>query len=121
MSQHEKIDYVEFATPDIPKTKAFFHQAFGWSFRDFGDEYSDFDNGTGLAGGFYKADQVSKSANGSALIVFFSEDIEATQTKIEAAGGKIVKPLFPFPGGRRFHFEEPCGNEFAVWALPENE
>ena len=118
MSQHEKIDYVEFATPDLNKTKSFFTQVFGWTFQDYGDGYTAFDGTAGLTGGFYQAQQVSKWANGSALIVFFSENIQETQKKVEEAGGKIVKPIFEFPGGRRFHFEEPCGNEFAVWALP---
>lgn len=119
MPAHEKIDYVEFATPNLSKTKAFFTQAFGWAFQDFGEGYTAFDGTTGLNGGFYQADQVSKWENGGALIVFFSENIEETQHKIEAAGGKIVKAIFDFPGGRRFHFEEPSGNEFAVWALPD--
>jgi len=119
MPQHEKIDYVEFATPNLSKTKSFFTKAFGWTFQDFGEGYTAFDGTAGLTGGFYQAEQVSKWANGGALIVLFSDNIEGTQSKIEQAGGKIVKPIFAFPGGRRFHFEEPCGNEFAVWALPE--
>ena len=94
MPQHEKIDYVEFATPDLSKTKAFFTNAFGWTFQDFGDGYTAFDGTAGLTGGFYQAEQVSKWANGGALIVLFSDNIEATQSKIEQAGGKIVKPIF---------------------------
>ena len=70
----------------------------------------------GLRGGFYKSDKVSVTADGGALIVLRSDDLEASQQKVEAAGGKIVKPIFSFPGGRRFQFTEPSGNEFAVWS-----
>ena len=115
MNEHEKINYVEFPAKDIQKTKDFFSQAFGWSFQDFGPEYSAFSN-QGIDGGFYKADLSSSANNGAALIVFYSQDLEATQTKIEKANGIIVKPIFTFPGGRRFHFTEPSGNEFAVWS-----
>ena len=115
MNEHEKINYVEFPARDIPATKRFFEAVFGWSFEDYGPEYTAF-SGQGLDGGFYKADVASSSDAGAALIVFYSRDIEATQAKIENAGGLIVKPLFAFPGGRRFHFVEPSGNEMAVWS-----
>ena len=115
MGNHEKIDYVEFASRDLKATKAFFEKAFGWSFKDYGDEYCDFSN-QGLNGGFFQADMASVQARGGALIVFYSENLEQTQGKIEAAGGSIVRNVFEFPGGRRFHFVEPCGNEFAVWS-----
>ncbi len=115
MSDHEKIDYVEFASRDLATTKAFFSQVFGWEFKDFGDDYCAFLN-QGVNGGFYQADLASTPATGGALIVFYSEELEMTQSKIEQAGGTVVKPIFSFPGGRRFHFTEPCGNEFAVWS-----
>lgn len=115
MSEHEKIDYVEFPASNIEATKSFFVKAFGWEFEDFGPEYTAFSN-QGLDGGFYKSDQQSTTEQGSALIVFFSDDIEATQKKIEDAGGRIAKPIFSFPGGCRFHFSNPSGNEYAVWA-----
>lgn len=114
MNTHEKINYVEFPSKNIENTKRFFIEAFGWSFEDFGSEYSAFSD-EGIDGGFYKADLCSSSSVGSALIVFFSQNIEDTKAKIEKAGGKINKEIFSFPGGRRFHFCEPSGNEFAVW------
>lgn len=115
MNQHEKINYLEFPTRDIKATKEFFSQAFGWSFQDFGPEYAAFSD-QGIDGGFYKAEVSSSTSNGAALVVFYSNDLEATQEKIENAGGVIIKPVFSFPGGRRFHFTEPGGNEFAVWS-----
>jgi predicted enzyme related to lactoylglutathione lyase len=115
MKEHEKINYVELPAFNIHETKTFFMQAFGWSFEDFGPEYTAFSN-QGLDGGFFKSDQKSLTDNGAALIIFYSQNLEATLAKIEKAGGVIVKPIFSFPGGRRFHFTEPSGNEFAVWS-----
>lgn len=115
MNKHEKINYVELPAKDIQATKEFFGQAFGWPFQDFGPEYSEFSN-QGIDGGFYKAELSSSVNNGAALIVFYSQNLEATKSKIEKANGTIVKPIFTFPGGRRFHFTEPSGNEFAVWS-----
>ena len=115
MKGHEKINYLEFPASDLDATKAFFNTVFGWSFTDFGPDYSAFSD-AGVDGGFYRSELASKTANGGALVVFYSEHLEATQTKIEAAGGLILKPVFAFPGGRRFHFCEPSGNEFAVWS-----
>ena len=115
MNVHEKINYIELPAKDLQATKEFFCQAFGWSFQDFGPEYSAFSN-EGIDGGFFKADLSSSTNNGAALIVFYSNNLEATQEKVIKANGDIVKPIFPFPGGRRFHFTEPGGNEFAVWS-----
>ena len=115
MKNHEKINYVEFPARDMKKAKDFFSTAFGWEFEDYGPEYSAFSN-QGLDGGFFKSDRCVSTENGSALIVLFSSDIESTQSKIEEAGGKIINPIFTFPGGRRFHFSDPNGNEYAVWA-----
>lgn len=115
MGTHEKIDYVEFPARDIEKTKAFFTAVFGWSFVDYGPDYTAFAN-EGLNGGFYKSDLAVSTETGSALIVFYSENLEQTQAKIEAAGGSTIKPIFTFPGGRRFHFCDPSGNEYAVWS-----
>lgn len=115
MNLHEKINYVELPAKDIEKAKAFFSTAFGWSFVDYGPEYSAFAD-EGIDGGFFKSDLSVSTDNGSALIVFYSNDIEKTQAKIEAAGGSIIKPIFEFPGGRRFHFADPNGNEYAVWS-----
>jgi hypothetical protein len=115
--QHEKINYVEFPAKDLVASKAFFSQVFNWQFTDYGADYSAFSaQQAGLEGGFYRADLAASTYSGSALIVFFSDQLEQTEQKIEAAGGCIVKAIFPFPGGRRFHFTDPSGNEFAVWS-----
>lgn len=111
---HEKINYVEFAANDLNATKAFFEAALGWSFQDFGPEYTAF-NHQGLDGGFFKAEGASVQAKGGALIVLFSNDLDSTQQKIKAAGGVITQDTYEFPSGKRFHFTEPSGNEFAVW------
>jgi predicted enzyme related to lactoylglutathione lyase len=115
MNVHEKINYVEFPAKDIEATKAFFTAALGWTFEDFGPDYTAFSD-EGLDGGFYKSDLSTDTENGSALIVFYSGELEKTQSKIEKAGGKIKKAIFSFPGGRRFHFTDPSGNEYAVWS-----
>ncbi|RDH85810.1 MAG: glyoxalase [endosymbiont of Escarpia spicata] len=115
MNKHEKINYVEFPAKNIEATKQFFATAFNWSFVDYGPEYTAFSD-EGIDGGFFKSDLSSSTENGSALVVFYSNDIEKTQTKIQEAGGTVVKPVFSFPGGRRFHFCDPSGNEYAVWS-----
>lgn len=113
--EHEKINYVEFPASDLEATKSFFSRVFGWSFEDYGPEYSAF-SGAGLDGGFYHSERKARVENGSALIVFYSDNLEETLSKIVEAGGQIVQQIFAFPGGRRFHFAEPGGNEFAVWS-----
>jgi uncharacterized protein len=114
MNHHEKLNYVEFAANNLPATKAFFQSAFNWVFTDYGPDYIAFSN-EGLDGGFYKADMHSDADKGGALLVFYSDQLEATLAKVEKAGGTVNKAIFAFPGGRRFHFAEPSGNEFAVW------
>lgn len=117
MPAHEKINYVEYPARDLAATRRFFQDAFAWSFEDYGPDYIAF-SGQGLDGGFYRSDLVARTSDGSALIVFYSDHLEDTLSKVVAAGGSVVKPIFSFPGGRRFHFTEPSGNEFAVWAQP---
>jgi predicted enzyme related to lactoylglutathione lyase len=115
MNLHEKINYVELPAKDLAATKAFFQSVFGWSFVDYGPDYTAFSD-QGLDGGFFQSDLASSSEKGAALIVFYSNQLETTLAKVEKAGGTIVKPIYSFPGGRRFHFMEPSGNEFAVWS-----
>ena len=115
MNLNERIDYLEFPVRDIPASKAFFQQVFGWTFEDFGPDYTTFKDAT-LQGGFCRADKAAAVTNGSVLVVLYSPDLEAAQGRIEQAGGSIAKPIFEFPGGRRFHFTEPSGNELAVWS-----
>ncbi len=115
MNEHEKINYIEFPANNLEATKTFFTSVFGWSFVDYGPEYTAFSN-QGVDGGFFKSGLKSTTANGAALIVFYSKNLEDTLGKVTKAGASIVKPVFSFPGGRRFHFIEPSGNEFAVWS-----
>ncbi len=115
MNKHEKINYIEFPAVDLEAAKTFFTKVFAWSFTDYGPEYCAFTN-AGLEGGFFKSPLTSSTANGSALIVFYSMNLEETQTKIKKTGGVIIKPIFSFPGSRRFHFTDPNGNEYAVWS-----
>lgn len=110
MQEHEKIDYIELPAKDVEATKLFFKTVFGWIFTDYGPDYTCFTN-HGINGGFYKSDLISSAANGSTLVVFYSKDLKATQLKIEQGGGSIIKPVFSFPGGRRFHFSDPNGNQ----------
>lgn len=123
MNSHEKINYIEFPAKDIMATKAFFIQVFGWLFVDYGPEYTAFSEPLtdavthrGIEGGFFQSDLHSSTKSGSALTIFYSNNLEQTQTKIEQANGTIIKPIFSFPGGRRFHFSDPSDNEFAVWS-----
>ncbi|MBN8582428.1 MAG: VOC family protein [Anaerolineae bacterium] len=115
MNLHEKINYVELPAKDLAATKVFFQSVFGWSFVDYGPEYTAFSD-QGIDGGFFKSELASSPQNGAALIIFYSTQLEATLAKVEKAGGSIIRPIFSFPGGRRFHFTEPSGNEFAVWS-----
>jgi hypothetical protein len=107
-----QIDYVELPANHIANTKQFYGTVFGWKFEDYGPDYTSFFDGR-LAGGF-TTDQ-STPARGL-LLVIYNADLAATQEKIKAAGGTIVKDTFSFPGGSRFHFTDPNGNELAVWS-----
>ena len=111
-SDHDRrIDYIEFGVTDIARTKQFYQQVFGWTFEDYGPDYTSFQDGR-LSGGFTK-DAPVRPAN--PLVVIFATRLEDTEAKIKQAGGKIVKQTYSFPGGRRFHFSDPSGNELAVW------
>jgi predicted enzyme related to lactoylglutathione lyase len=115
MPEHHQIDYLELPAADLDPVKLFFTTVFGWSFTDYGPGYTAFDR-QGVDGGFYKADKTSKHSEGAALPVIYSKDLEATQAAVIAANGRIEKDVFDFPGGRRFHFLDPGGNEWAVWS-----
>ena len=109
------IDYLEFPARDLAATKAFFEQAFAWQFEAYGPDYTAFSGG-GLSGGFYRSELRSTEASGGALLVFLSDDLALSQQTVIAAGGIIVKEIFEFPGGQRFQFAEPSGNEMGVWS-----
>ena len=110
-----RIDYVEFAASDLTASKSFFSNVFGWKFTDYGPGYTAFSE-SGLEGGFYLGGMRSLSEEGGALVVLYSSDLERTLEAVRNGGGKISKDIFEFPGGRRFHFLEPSGNELAVWS-----
>lgn len=106
------INYVEFKATDLESVKAFYQEAFGWKFTDYGPDYTAFSN-SGLEGGFERS---SKEIVNGALVVLYHENLEAIKDKILKAGGTISVDTFSFPGGRRFHFKDPSGNELAVWS-----
>jgi len=114
MARHETINYLELPAQNLAQTKAFFAKVFQWTFEDYGPDYIAFKEAC-IEGGFYKSTQKATTRDGSVLIVFYSDDLAATEEKILSAGGQIVRPCFQFPGGMRFHFCDPNGNEFAVW------
>lgn len=115
MNQNGKINYVEIPSRDIEATKGFFAAAFGWSFVDYGPEYVAVVD-AGLDGGFYLSDKIATTDQGSVLVVLYSNDLAGALESVKSAGGEIVKDIFSFPGGRRFHFSDPSGNEYAVWS-----
>lgn len=113
MRGHHAINYIEFPVLDIGASKAFYSAAFGWCFTDYGPDYTRIYGQEGEVEGFRR---VTELRTGGSLVVLFSEDLDASLRAVRAAGGKIVTDPFEFPGGRRFHFADPSGNELAVWA-----
>ena len=107
-----RVDYVEFSSTDLERTKAFYEKVFGWKFTDYGPEYTSFFDGR-LNGGFAKSADVKP---GGALVVLYAIELEDVARTVAAAGGNITRETFEFPGGRRFHFADPDGNELAVWS-----
>ncbi|HEU5352584.1 MAG TPA: VOC family protein [Terracidiphilus sp.] len=115
--KHHAINYIEFASTDIEAMKRFYSTVFGWSFEDYGPEYTSFDaNAAGLSGGFYKSDAHAEQPKYAPLVVLYSTDLKATEAAVVSAGGAIDVAIFEFPGGRRFHFSDGCGNVLAVWS-----
>jgi len=104
-----KIDYLEFTSPDITATKDFFARAFGWGFNDYGPEYQELAD-AGISGG------IAAAPLAPPLVILKADDLEAALERVAGAGAKITKPIFAFPGGRRFQFREPGGTEMAVWS-----
>ena len=112
IDRHHTIDYIEFGATDIPKTKAFYSAVFGWKFTDYGPDYSSFEDGR-LSGGLRGGETPTR---GGALVVIYATALEEVRDAVIFAGGKIVVETHDFPGGRRFHFTDPAGNELAVWS-----
>jgi len=111
-NNNNRIDYIEFSATDIAAVRNFYTAVFGWKFTDYGPDYTSFEDGR-ISGGFAKAPSVSGSG---VLVVIYSSELEKTKDAVVRNGGKITKPPFDFPGGRRFHFTDPNGNELAVWS-----
>ncbi len=119
MNDHDRhINYIELPAGDMAATQRFYREAFGWSFTDYGPEYASFSAAeAGVDGGFRADGAVKPSAvDSGVLVVLYAGELEATQERVRSAGAEIVKPIFSFPGGRRFHFRDPSGNELAVWS-----
>ena len=113
MRAENRIDYVEIPVTDMKKARAFFEAMFSWEFQEWGDEYFCFNDGR-FDGGMRLSTEAAPSTG--VLLVFFSEDLERDVERVKELGGTISQDIFSFPGGRRFHFIDPVGTEFAIWA-----
>ena len=109
------IDYIEMPSRDLAKTKKFFSALFSWSVVDYGPDYASFDDGR-MTGGFFSSEKIADRNAGAPLVVFYQPELEKTCAIVVDLGGEITRDIFEFPGGRRFHFREPGGSEFAIWS-----
>ncbi|WNO52466.1 VOC family protein [Stakelama saccharophila] len=106
-----RLNYLELPVRDVARLKQFYEQAFGWSLSQFGPDYAA-----------TTSDDVEIGLNGDAdewtaqlLPVIEVDDIDSAVEQVTRAGGTVSRPIFAFPGGRRFHFRDPHGHELAVW------
>lgn len=106
------INYIEFQSNDLEVTEKFYTNCFGWKFTSYGPNYIAFEN-SGIEGGFAKSETINDN---SVLVVLYNNDLEGLIDVLKSHGGIITKDIFSFPGGRRFHFTDPSGNELAVWS-----
>lgn len=114
MTAHHHFNYIELPSIDNAAMKAFYGAVFGWTFQDWGESYVAI-HGAGIDGGF-DADTPRAPTDQGALVILYSDNLALTEAAILDAGGTISIPAFSFPGGRRFHFKDPSGNELAVWS-----
>jgi predicted enzyme related to lactoylglutathione lyase len=114
MNTHHTINYIELPATDLEVTKKFYSTVFGWQFTDWGPTYISF-AGAGIDGGFDSTGETKPTSDG-VLVILYSNNLEQTLQQVKDAGGAITKEIFEFPGGRRFHFMDPNGNELAVWS-----
>jgi predicted enzyme related to lactoylglutathione lyase len=115
MPQDLKVDYLELPGGNFDALETFYSSVFDRKFTDYGPEYRAFTDGK-IDGGFYASQLQSRVENGSALVILYAVNLQAVLDKVVAAGGEINRDIFPFPGGQRFHFYDPHGNELAVWS-----
>ena len=116
MSAHHTIDYIELAAPDLEAAKRFYAAAFGWALTDYGPEYAGFASGGEGADEDGGLNASATPAPGGPLVLLYSDDLDASLDRVQRAGGTVVQPPYGFPGGRRFHFADPAGNELGVWS-----
>jgi hypothetical protein len=111
---HHEINYIEFAITDMVQSKRFYESAFDWKFNDYGPDYAGIQRGRGGEAGGLRLQ--SEAAATGPLVILYSNDLDTTMARVREAGGQITQEPFDFPGGRRFHFRDPSGNELAVWS-----
>ena len=113
MNQENQINYVEIPATDLEKARAFFEAMFGWEFTEWGSDYLSFNDGR-LDGGLRRSEEPAPASG--VLLVFYSQDLERDYDRVKELGATISQEIFSFPGGRRFHFVDPVGNEYAIWS-----
>jgi predicted enzyme related to lactoylglutathione lyase len=118
MRTEKRIDYIEIPVTDPARARDFFAALMGWEFQEWGPDYISFSDGR-LNGGFRRSDK--PAPGNSVLLVFFSENLERDRDRVVDLGASISQDIFDFPGGRRFHFVDPLGNEYAIWGVPEKQ
>ncbi len=118
MRTEKRIDYIEIPVTDPARARDFFAALMGWEFQDWGPDYISFSDGR-LNGGFRRSEEPAPGI--SVLLVFFSKDLERDRDRVVDLGASISQDIFDFPGGRRFHFVDPMGNEYAIWGEPEKQ
>jgi uncharacterized protein len=109
MAVTARVDYIELSAQQGPRARAFYEQAFGWTFQAWGPDYLAFDDGRESGGVRIEAEPRPP------LVILLTDDLDAARAGVEKAGGQVLGPDHVFPGGRRFHFRDPEGNEIAVW------
>ena len=115
MPENLKLDYLELPASDLPVIKGFYEAVFAWVFTDYGPDYTSFTDGK-MDGGFYQSSLRSRQDNGGVLIVIYADNLQTVREQVLAKGGSILRDIYAFPGGHRFHFADPHGNELAVWS-----
>lgn len=113
MRPENRIDYVEIPVTDVARARTFLEAMFGWEFKAWGDDYLSFSDGR-LNGGIRTSTEPAPATG--VLLVFYSENLERDVQRVRELGGRISQDIFSFPGGRRFHFVDPVGTEFAIWS-----